>query len=633
MEESHNLLPGFVFARDFRITRKIGEGGMGAVYEAEQLSTSKTRALKLMHASMACDSRLRDRFVQEAHAVAQIESDHIAEVVAAGVDETSGIPWLAMEFLRGETLEAFVKNAGPLSPRDLLELAVQMKHALSQAHGRGIVHRDLKPENLFVSKPRRAGIAFTLKVLDFGIAKWVQETREVPKAPSVANSQVLGSPLWMAPEQWQPNAPIGPATDVWALALVMFFALTSELYWLTATSGDIGRIVVEVMTERLAPPSERARQRGSTAVIVPGFDEWFLSCLDRNPKQRPRDANVALSAFEELFEGPQKSLRPVIFRDAGLRPPAHPSEADVHTLPTAPQQAASVDEKITGGGPPRKRAGPETPPGSASARVLWRLVSGPLAAHVAANRVLASLTPAVTEALSVEPILVGLTEDRKLDRIAARSATSEHQAYDRAAAVMRQVAIVLTLSRPSIYALESAADPIRVEPTVPLSWVIGPKIALATPQAATFLSATLAALGKPELHLRTIAEDAAQLRRIIASALEIARKSGSKTARDMTTSVLRSHVVAGSEVAARLLAEGDLCTEEALAGWRTAVDLTIARVGLLAAGNLSAADEALRFYPTLFGSSSPDVVLSDLGAWTLSNEYAESRLLWGPLVV
>src|SRR5262249_58727854 len=138
---SQSLKAGSIFARDFRVTHRIGEGGMGVVYAAEQLSTSKPRALKVMHPTLAHDPRLRDRFLQEAHAAAQIESDHVAEVVAAGVDDASGAPWLAMELLRGQTLDQRVKGGGPLGPLELLELGTQMRHVLAQAHARGLLHR------------------------------------------------------------------------------------------------------------------------------------------------------------------------------------------------------------------------------------------------------------------------------------------------------------------------------------------------------------------------------------------------------------------------------------------------------------------------------------------------------------
>src|SRR5258708_5164249 len=101
------LAPGAIFAGEYRVIGRLSEGAMGAVYTVEQISTGKQRALKLMHAQLLHDERLRQRFVQEARIGAQIDSDHVVEVVGAGIDQASAMPWLAMELLRGETLAAF----------------------------------------------------------------------------------------------------------------------------------------------------------------------------------------------------------------------------------------------------------------------------------------------------------------------------------------------------------------------------------------------------------------------------------------------------------------------------------------------------------------------------------------------
>jgi serine/threonine protein kinase len=170
-----NLLPGSVFAADFRIVRRLSQGGMGTVFVAEQLSTGKPRALKLMLPQLVADPVLRMRFAQEARIGSQIDSEHVVEVVGAGVDAATGMPWLAMELLRGEDLSQVIAHRGAMPVGEVLAVFEQLCHALGAAHAAGIVHRDLKPENLFLAEARRAGAAFTLKVLDFGIAKITQE--------------------------------------------------------------------------------------------------------------------------------------------------------------------------------------------------------------------------------------------------------------------------------------------------------------------------------------------------------------------------------------------------------------------------------------------------------------------------
>src|SRR5260370_5374972 len=118
MEGIVQLVPGAVFAGDYQIVRPLSQGGMGAVYVAQQLSTSKQRALKLMHPQLVAQEDLRRRFEREARVGAQIESDHVVEVIGAGVDSATGLPWLAMELLPGEDLDAYARRRGALPPRE-----------------------------------------------------------------------------------------------------------------------------------------------------------------------------------------------------------------------------------------------------------------------------------------------------------------------------------------------------------------------------------------------------------------------------------------------------------------------------------------------------------------------------------
>jgi serine/threonine protein kinase len=228
MAVAPRLVPGSIFARDYQVVDLLAEGGMGAVYRAEQVSTHKQRALKLISARLAIDPKGLQRFVREATIGASIDSEHVVEVIGAGIDEESGRPWLAMELLDGADLGAVVKHQGPLTPGQLRELVGQLCHGLAAAHRAGVVHRDLKPANVFIARSRRAGVSFTVKILDFGIAKVVQES-----GSGGSDTDTVGSPLWMAPEQLNAQRPT-PATDVWALGLLAFWALTGKHYWVSA---------------------------------------------------------------------------------------------------------------------------------------------------------------------------------------------------------------------------------------------------------------------------------------------------------------------------------------------------------------------------------------------------------------
>jgi serine/threonine protein kinase len=311
MNSAPSLAPGSVFAGDFLIERPLSEGGMGAVYVVQQRSTGKRRALKLMLPQLVGSEKLRQRFEQEARVGARIDSDHVVEVVTAGIDEPTGIPYLAMELLEGETLAALVDRRSALPPWEVREIYAQLGHALEAAHRAGIVHRDLKPENIFIAKGRRQGAAFTVKVLDFGIAKVIEEARH-----GNAATATLGTPLWMAPEQTDQAGTIAPGTDVWALGLIAFRLLTGRHYWKTANDQQtsITSILREVLFEGLLPPSARAMELGVGNLVPPGFDNWFLHCVNRALDQRFAHAGLARDALDPVlapYGPPQAMSQPV----------------------------------------------------------------------------------------------------------------------------------------------------------------------------------------------------------------------------------------------------------------------------------------------------------------------------------
>src|SRR5690348_3009406 len=288
MPSSIQLTAGQIFARDFRVVRPLSSGGMGSVYVVEQLSTGAERALKLMHRELVADARQRGRFEQEAKIGATIRSDHVVKVIVAGVDEESGLPYLVMELLEGTELEAMLESQGPLAPLDLATVFTQLCHALAAAHTVGVVHRDLKPENIFIATSQRADVPFTVKILDFGIAKVVAEAKQ-------SATQSLGTPLYMAPEQGDPRSKITPATDVWALGLIAFRALTGKAFWRAANdeSGTLEMIMAEVLVYEVPNASVRAAEIGVAGALPAGFDEWFKSCTARDPQARFANAGDA----------------------------------------------------------------------------------------------------------------------------------------------------------------------------------------------------------------------------------------------------------------------------------------------------------------------------------------------------
>jgi serine/threonine protein kinase/alpha-tubulin suppressor-like RCC1 family protein len=304
MSLAQPLAPGTVVATDYRVEEQIARGGMGTLYRVTQLSTGADRVLKVMHARLLRDPRGRERFLQEARASARIDSDHVVQVLAAGFDD-EGVPWIVMEHLRGEDLSHTLKRRGSLPPAEVLEVFRQLGHALAAAHRAGLVHRDLKPDNVFLCVPRREGVPFTVKLLDFGIAKALDESSE--QGAPMRQTSAVGTPLWMAPEQAQ-RGEVTPAADVWSMGLLAFKLLTGRSYWRAGNIPDapVERVLRELFGEPIDPASDRARELG--AALPPGFDAWFARCVARDPQQRYRDAAEALAGLTPVLLGPQSTV-------------------------------------------------------------------------------------------------------------------------------------------------------------------------------------------------------------------------------------------------------------------------------------------------------------------------------------
>ncbi len=310
MSSADRLEPGTLIAQDYRVVRHLAEGGFGAVYVVEQLSTRKQRALKVLRVQIAADRANVDRFVREATVGSTIESDHVVEAIAAGIDVSTGLPWIAMELLDGLDLASLIARRGALDPPDVLEICRQLCHALAAAHDAGVVHRDLKPENVFVARARRADVPFTVKLLDFGIAKVLEDVSQSPLPVADMSTQrsstmhVVGSPLWMAPEQIK-LSPVGPATDVWALGLLAFWMLTGRAYWRSAHAASFAfeALVAEKLFEPIEVASVRAAQIGVAGRVPPEFDGWFAQCVDRDPALRFSSARGAFEALSSVLAG------------------------------------------------------------------------------------------------------------------------------------------------------------------------------------------------------------------------------------------------------------------------------------------------------------------------------------------
>jgi eukaryotic-like serine/threonine-protein kinase len=284
------LLPGAIVGERYRIVEPLARGGFGTVYVAEQLTTERRVALKML-ARYAEDVSV-ERLLSEARVTSRIASDHIVQVIDAGVDTTAGDVFVVMELLRGTTLDDRVMEHGPLSASEVVESMRQIAAGLDKAHrnvdmsGRPapIIHRDLKPSNVFVTQ-RDDGRPL-LKILDFGAAKVLSQTTK-------ASGVVRGTPQFMACEQAM-GEPSTIGTDIWALGLIAFYLLTGRSYWLTVeNNGTEAQLFAEILNLPLPPASSRARQLGASLELPSAFDVWFSRCVNRDQTQRFGSASAA----------------------------------------------------------------------------------------------------------------------------------------------------------------------------------------------------------------------------------------------------------------------------------------------------------------------------------------------------
>ena len=292
------LQTGDRIADRYRVVDLVGRGAMGSVYRVEDESTQRTLAIKVMHEEQAEDEKAVRRFEREATAGQAIDDPHVAKVLDSGVDEDTGLYWIAMEFVEGVTLDRFIEQHPELDPSDALDLMRQVLFGLAAAHRVGVVHRDLKVQNIVVSG--RVGDPESppaIKILDFGIAKHLDTETAKHTKPG------LGTPLWAAPEQAKLTDEPHPRSDVWAAGLVAFFVLTGKSYWLGANRGaSVLDLSMELLRGELDPASVRAEKLGVASAIPEGFDEWFSKTVVRDPQARYADAAEALAALDRLVD-------------------------------------------------------------------------------------------------------------------------------------------------------------------------------------------------------------------------------------------------------------------------------------------------------------------------------------------
>ncbi|MEP7122851.1 MAG: protein kinase [Byssovorax sp.] len=329
------LRAGEVFGGAYRVVRRINAGGMGAIYEVVHLGTRRRRALKVLLPALVADPVQRERFEREATVTAEVRSEHLVEVFDAGIDATTGMPFLVMELLDGEDLGQIVARRGPLDAAEVVDLLAQVARALDKTHAAGIVHRDIKPSNVFLS--RRDDGSSWVKVLDFGIAKM-----ELLGADGATNTSPLGTPVYMAPEQVRSNRRVGPSADRYALAHLAYRLLVGVAYWddERRDAASLMSLLTTISRGPREPATARAARREVT--LPAAFDAWFIKAAAHRPENRyPDAATMIVDLAAALGEAAPPSLRGRAVSEAP-RGPASSSEPPAAPEATPPPRSQSA---------------------------------------------------------------------------------------------------------------------------------------------------------------------------------------------------------------------------------------------------------------------------------------------------
>jgi hypothetical protein len=279
---------GELLAGKYRIERILGQGGMGVVVAAHHVQLAQLVALKFLLPQACANGEAVARFLREARAAVQIQSEHVARVSDVGQLE-NGSPYMVMEFLQGADLGAVLSARGPMPIPEAVDYLLQAMEAVAEAHAIGIVHRDLKPANLFLTS-RRDGSAL-VKVLDFGISKATQGEGGLSLT---STSAVMGSPLYMSPEQVRSAKDVDARADIWALGVILQELLVGTPPFHADTASALFAAII-------ADPPAPLRQRRPDA--SPALEAVLARCLEKDRGRRY--SNVAeLAAALEPFAPP-----------------------------------------------------------------------------------------------------------------------------------------------------------------------------------------------------------------------------------------------------------------------------------------------------------------------------------------
>jgi len=345
MTDWGQINPGQVIDGKYKIVRLLGTGGMGAVYEGENVRIRRKVAIKMLHLSVSTQADVVLRFEREAQASALVGSEHICEVLDLGV-LADGTRYMVMEYLDGETLSSRIKRNGRLMPQQSIPLLLQVLEALGHAHAAGIIHRDLKPDNVFIL-PQRSGIKDFIKILDFGVSKFAQtggEEMNVTRAGAV-----VGTPYYMSPEQAKGSSAIDNRTDVYAIGVLLYQATTGQVPYQAETFNEL---LFKIVLEIPPPPQTYVPD------IDPEFAGIILRAMAREPELRFQSCADFAAALQSFHSARMSNLPPQPF----VAPKAHPPATQVLDLSQMPPLPAMLPQVLRPQPPAHSASWPGNPP-------------------------------------------------------------------------------------------------------------------------------------------------------------------------------------------------------------------------------------------------------------------------------
>ncbi len=319
----------------YLLTRQLGQGGMGIVYEARHSVIGRKCAIKVLHSALESNEILLTRMIREARAASNIGHPNIVEVYDFR-KAPDGAYYMVMELLEGISLESLLDKRITLTVPEAVLLLSHILSALQAAHGKGIVHRDLKPDNVFISKTM--GSEAVAKVLDFGISKFTRPENTQDELNLTKTGAVLGSPYYMSPEQASGKRDIDQRCDLWACGVILYEMLTGDVPF----NGDnYNEVMANILMQD--PPKPTSLDPD----IPEGLEAVILKSLSKNREDRYESAAKMLEAIEPFLPDGSIDIEGLALRPAGiLEGPDTTIGKTIHGFPDAGQ--VSMDPSMSG---------------------------------------------------------------------------------------------------------------------------------------------------------------------------------------------------------------------------------------------------------------------------------------------